>query len=63
MSPISVPKNTIMNRAPRTKGIGTVGFVYGKSVKSWVEAFIPNKTKAPRIIPITPAINVKKNWF
>ena len=41
ISPISVPKKTMINKAPRMRGMGTVGFVYGKSVRSIVAAFIP----------------------
>ena len=40
--------------------VGTVGFVYGKSVMSNVAAFIPYNTNDPKIIPITPARVVKK---
>ena len=40
--------------------MGTVGFVYGKSVISTVAALIPYKTSAPKIIPIKPARTVKK---
>ena len=60
ISPISVPKKTMINKAPRMRGMGTVGFVYGKSVRSIVAAFIPARTNAPRIIPRIPAIRVRK---
>ena len=30
ISQINVPKNTMINKAPNTKGMGTVGLVYGK---------------------------------
>jgi hypothetical protein len=60
INPIKVPRVTIMTRAPRTKEIGTVGLVYGKSVRSTVAEFIPERTNAPSTIPKTPAIKVKK---
>ena len=51
IKPISVPKITIVNKAPATSEIGTVGLVYGKSVRSFVTKLISDKTTAPKIIP------------
>ena len=31
ISPIKVPNTTMVNKAPTTNGMGTVGLVYGKS--------------------------------
>ena len=60
ISPISVPKVTIVINAPNTIAKGTVGFVKGKSSKPEVPIFITNSKKAPTIIPIIPAIIVRK---
>ena len=60
ISPISVPNTTIVNKAPTTNGIGTVGLVYGKSDKSCVAILMMAKTAAPKITPTIPAISVKK---
>jgi hypothetical protein len=34
INPISVPITVMINSAPKTNGVGTVGLVYGKSAKS-----------------------------
>jgi hypothetical protein len=60
ISPISVPKNTMINKAPRIKGMGTCWIRVREICKSKVAAFIPARTKAPNIIPRIPAISVKK---
>ena len=60
ISPISVPSVIIVINAPNTIARGTVGFVKGKSSKFAVPIFITNNKKAPTIIPIIPAIIVKK---
>ena len=59
ISPIKVPRVIIINKAPITNEMGTVGLVYGKSSKLAVAISIPDKTNAPSIIPKTPAKNVR----
>ena len=60
IKPINVPSVIIVINAPETIVIGTVGFVNGKSSKPDVPILIINKRKAPTIIPIIPAIMVRK---
>ena len=60
ISPINVPNITMVNNAPSTNGMGTVGLVYGKSDKSCVTKLMMAKTAAPKIMPTKPAMRVKK---
>ena len=60
INPIKVPRTIIIDKAPKIYSSGTVGFEYGKSVKSWVAILIANKINVPNIIPIIPARTVKK---
>ena len=61
IKPIKVPKLIIMNNTPKMYGMGTVGLAYGNpSEGPEVKALMAAKTAAPKMIPIMPAMSVKK---